>query len=220
MKRLAIAGTLIVVCAAGCGKSEEQAQADELAKGAEQIAKGAEQVAAGAQGAGDAAQQGMQQMMQGLQQMAAGAQGNTKAVDFELLKALVPEFSGWTRSDVKGQQVSMGITVSSAEARYRKDDASIKLEIIDTSLNQMILAPFMMFAKAGYEERSDTGYKKGMTLAGHPGFETWERDGDAEVNLLVNKRFIVHTDGSGLATVEPARALAQAVDLSRLAALK
>lgn len=163
-------------------------------------------------------------MMQGLQQMTeAGKQGGAavKLVDYELLKSLLPELGGWERSGAKGQQMTMGISVSTAEAHYKKGDASMKLEITDTSFSQMMLAPFMMFARAGYEEKSDDGYKKGITLAGYPGFETWEKGNkDAEIHLLVGERFLVGVEASGVDNPESARALAQAVNLSKLASLK
>jgi hypothetical protein len=162
-------------------------------------------------------------MMQGLQQMtdAQGKQGNVTLVDYEVLKGLVPELGGWERSDVKGQQVTMGISVSSAEARYAKGDASMKLEIVDTSFSQIVLAPIMMFARSGYEEKSDDGYKKGITLGGVPGFESWEKGNrDAEVHLLVGGRFLVNVEANDVDNPEAARALAQAVDLKKLAGLK
>jgi hypothetical protein len=228
MRRLVFTGALFIgIAAASCGKSAEQTQAEQAAQqaaaGAQQAAAGAQQAAQGAANAATAAQQGMAQMMQGLQQMsqAANAGGPVKVVDYEVLKGLIPEYKGWERSGVKGKTATMGVTVSSAEGRYEKDGQNIKLEIVDTSFNQMILAPFMMFARAGYEERSDDGYKKGMTLAGHPGFESFEKNGrDAEVHLLVANRFLVNAEGSGVESPEPVRALVQTVDLGKLAGLK
>lgn len=222
MKRMLIVGTLMLAVTAACGKSEQQKQAEATAAAAQQMADGAKKMAEGAQGAAEGAQQGMAQMMQGLQQMAQGAQGaGTQPVDYEKLKELIPELSGWERSDVKGQQTSMGISVSMAEAHYTKGESSLKLEITDTSFSKLVLAPFMMFARAGFSERSDDGYKKGITLAGYPGFETWEKGSKhGEVNLLVADRFIVNADGRDVENTEPAKQLAQAIDLKKLSTLK
>lgn len=221
MKRVLVIGTLVLAVAAACGKSAEQKQAEETAAAAKQMAEGAQKMAEGAQGAAAGAEQGMAQMMQGLQQMAQGAQGSTQPVDYEKLKELIPELSGWERSGVKGQQTSMGISVSTAEARYQKGDASLKLEITDTSFSKMVLAPFMMFARAGYSERSDDGYKKGMTLEGFPGFESWEKNSkNGEVHLLVADRFIVNAEGQDVDSTEPAKQLIQAIDLKKLSTLK
>ncbi len=221
MKRVLVVGILVLAVTAACGKSPEQKQAEETAAAVKQMADGAQKMAEGAQGAAAGAEQGMAQMMQGLQQMAQGAQGNTQPVDYEKLKELIPELSGWERSGVKGQQTTMGISVSTAEARYTQGDASLKLEITDTSFSKMVLAPFMMFARAGYSERSDDGYKKGMTLAGFPGFESWEKNSkNGEVHVLVADRFIVNAEGQDVDSTEPAKQLIQAIDLKKLSTLK
>jgi hypothetical protein len=163
----------------------------------------------------DQAQQGMQQMMEGLQQM---QQAQTTPVDYQVLEGFVPEFSGWERSEVTGQQVKSVVSVSNASATYTNGGASLELEITDTSLSQLLLAPFTMMTQVGYEEVSDEGYTRAITLAGYPGFEKWENaGGDAEVSLLVANRFIVRAEGSGLENTEPARQLVQAVDLATLA---
>src|SRR4051812_16275344 len=105
MKRILIVGTVVLTGAAACGKSPEQ-------KAAEQTTAAAQQAAQGAQQAAQSATQGVAQMMQGLQQMAGRATANNgqpmTVIDYEKLKDLIPEYSGWERSDVKGSQNSMG----------------------------------------------------------------------------------------------------------------
>ncbi|MCC7008093.1 MAG: hypothetical protein IT184_04705 [Acidobacteria bacterium] len=217
MRRSLFLVTLFAGCLSACGGSSSSDSARP-----ESGASSAQPSSGQAQGS-PSVEKGFEQMMQGVQQMAdaQGRGGQTKLVDYEVLKGLLPDLSGWERSGAKGQQVSMGISLSSAEAHYAKGDASMKLEIIDTNFSQMVLAPFMMFARAGYEEKSDDGYKKGMTLGGYPGFESWEKGNrDAEVHLLVGDRFMVNVEANGVDNAEPARALAQAVNLSKLAGLK
>ena len=94
-------------------------------------------------------------------------------------------------------------------------------EINDTALNQLILAPLSMFLAAGYQERSDDGYKKSVTLSGYPGYEEWQKnDKHAELTVLVDKRFMVKADGSRVDSPDVVRAFVEAVDLKRLAAVK
>jgi hypothetical protein len=200
---------------AACGGSQPVPPADSSPQPSTSAPSGSE--------AQPSVQQGFEQMMQGIQQMAnaQGKPGSAKLVDYEVLKGMLPELNGWERTGAKGQQVSMGISVSSAEAQYTKGDASMKLEIIDTSFSQMVLAPFMMFARAGYEEKSDDGYKKGITLGGHPGFESWEKSNrDAEVHVVVGERFLVNVEANNVDNPEAPRALAQAVDFGKLAGMK
>jgi hypothetical protein len=144
-----------------------------------------------------------------------------KAVDFEQLVALLPEAQGWSRSAPRGEEISMGIPMSRAQAGYERDESSIDLEITDSAFNQVFLAPLATYLASGYSERTTEGYRKAAPVSGHPAFETWNRDARrAEVIIVVSNRFVVQATGLNLDNAEPVRALAQAVDFSQLAAMK
>ena len=146
---------------------------------------------------------------------------SVKAVAFEELVALLPEPAGWTRGKPRGEQISMGMDMSRAHGDYQKGEASIDLEITDSSFNQLFLGPMTAYLAAGYSERTTDGYRKASPIGGHPAFETWNGDSRrAEVFVVVGNRFVVQATGHNVDNAEPVRALAQAVDLSRLAALK
>ena len=143
------------------------------------------------------------------------------AVDFERLIALLPETTGWTRSVPRGEQVSMGVPVSFARAKYERGDGSVDLEITDSSFNQLILSPLTVFLGAGFSERTSDGYTKSAPISGHPGFEKWNHDAArAEVAVIVGNRFIVRGTGHNIENVDPVRAIVSAVDFSRFAQLK
>lgn len=221
MRTRFVIGTIALATTLGCGgasntakPADQPAQTGQQSAGAQQSAQGAQQTAQGAQQAA----QGLQQMAQGFQNMAQGA---AKPVDYEQLKAVIPEIGGWTRNNLKGQQMNMPFAISRAEARYAKGESSMDIEITDSALNQLILAPFTMFLAAGYEERSDDGYKKAMRIAGHPAFESWEKDGKrAEVTVVVANRFVVAAKGRDVDSTEPVRKLIEAIDIGKLAAIK
>jgi hypothetical protein len=207
-----ILGCAVAIVVASCGGSKPATDATATSTPAPAAAPSATPSAAT-----DPAK-AMQQLGQAFQQM--GKQ-TTPAVDFEHLVALLPEFSGWTRSKPKGEQQSMGITMSRAHAEYEKGESSIELEIVDSSFNQLVLTPLSMYLAAGFSERSTDGYKKATPLAGHPGFESWENDAKrAEVTVVVANRFIVHGTGRSVDSAAPVKALVQSVDLGKLAALK
>jgi hypothetical protein len=146
---------------------------------------------------------------------------SAKAVAFEELMALLPEPAGWTRGKPRGEQISMGMDMSRAHGDYEKGESSIDLDIIDSSFNELFLAPLTTYLVKGYSERSNDGYRKASPVGGHPAFETWNSDSRrAEVFVVVGNRFVVQATGHNVDSAEPVRALAQAVDLSRLAALK
>jgi hypothetical protein len=149
------------------------------------------------------------------------AQSSAKAVDYESLKALLPEMDGWTRTDPKGEQVSMPVSHSRAEAHYRRDASEIELEISDTALNQLLLAPISMFLQSGYAERSDDGFTRARKIANQPGFEEWNAASHhAEVTAVAGGRFVVRATGDGVASIDPVRALVESVDMAKLVALK
>jgi len=221
IKQMVIAG-LVVVSLAGCGKSADQKKAEDAAKkieeGAKTMQQGADQMAKSAQDSSNQMAQGLQQMAQGFQQMAQGA---TRAVDYEQLKALLPDVDGWTRSDTKGEQLSMPVSYSRGETRYQKDASRIELEIVDSAMNQLLLAPVSMFLSSGYSERSDDGFKRASKIGGMPGMEEWNTNSKhAEVTAVVANRFIVSAKGNDVASLDPVRKIVESVNFSKLAALK
>lgn len=228
MKRmLIIAGIAIAAASAACVQSEQQKQAaQQAAAGAQQAAAGAQQAAQGAQQAAAGAQQASQAMAQGLQQMAQGlgqaAQAGAKAVPYESLNELVPEFSGWQRTAPKGKTNSaMGMSMSSTEANYTNGDQRITLEITDTALSPIILMPITMMTKAGFEERSDDGYKKASPIGAYPGYEEWDKSSKhGEVTMIVADRFVVNADGRNVPSTDVVKQLVQAVNAAKLATLK
>src|SRR5262245_73365 len=171
--------SLVLVTGAACGGSQKATET-KPADAKQQPSSSPQQPAGGGAAAPGQAQatpgSGSQQAMQGLQQLAQGLQqmskNTAKPVDFEELKALLPDISGWTKSDVHGeQQTAMGMSQSNAKAKYTKGDSTIQIEITDSTMNQLILAPMAMFLATGYEEKSDDGYKKATQVGGYPGFE-------------------------------------------------
>jgi hypothetical protein len=196
-----------VACGGGSDDSKEAATSDAgtSSSGAPAGAQTPDQAAAAAQ-----------QMLGQLGQM---AQQQAKVVDYTLLKPLVPELSGWTRSEPKGETVSMGMSISTVKADYEKGESSMDLEITDTAFTQALILPFRM--AASFSQRSDDGYKQGVTISGAPGWEEWRKEGGyGELSLLVGDRFIVNVKGNNLTNIDPAKQLAQAIDLGKLAALK
>ena len=232
MNRRLVVGMLVVLLGAGCGGSSNQkatetkpaasagtnASANQPANASAGANAGASAGSAqAAQGAQQAAQ-GLTQMMQGLQQM---SKNTAKPVDSDDLKTLMPDIAGWTKGDVHGEMVSMGISQSSAKAKYSKGDSTLELEITDSTMNQLLLAPFAMFIASGYQEKSDDGYKKAVQIGGFPGFEEWEKGAKhGSATAVVNNRFIVAANAHDVDGPDAARAAVEAVNLTKLAGMK
>jgi hypothetical protein len=230
MNRRVVVGALVVLLGAGCGGSSNQTATEtKPAAGAGSNASANQPAnananagasagsAQAAQGAQQAAQ-GLTQMMQGLQQM---SKNTAKPVDSDDLKTLMPDIPGWTKGEVHGEMVSMGISQSNAKATYTKGDSSLELEITDSTMNQLLLGPMAMFLASGYQEKSDDGYKKAVQIGGFPGFEEWEKGAKhGSATAVVNNRFIVVANAHGVDGPDAARAAVEAVNLNKLAGMK
>ena len=213
---------ITLMAAAACGPSAEQKQAEEAAKAAAEAAKAA----------GAAAQTGAAQMAQGAEAMAKGfealakgmtgaATGKVDVLPFEKLGEAFPEVGGWKRSAVTGKSSTMPFAMSESEATYENGDTSVRLEVVDTALNQLLLAPLSMFLVQNYSERSSDGYKKGTTFKGHPAFEEFDSSSKrGELTVVIDKRFIVHARGRNVSDVAPARAVLDKMDFGKLTAAK
>ena len=225
MKRLAAGCLLAAVMAGGCGKSEEQKQAEQQAAAAQQLAKAVgEQAKTAEQGAKEAAK-GLEQFAKGLEgMMAGGAAGDVKPVDpvsFRDLQALFPDLDGWDKGKPEGERMTQPVSFSQAEVRYRKGDSSISLKIVDSGFNRLLLAPFAMFLTAGYEKETSSGYEKSTLVNAQPGWEKWQTERkDGELNALVNKRFLVNIEGRDVDDIKVLHDVAGRIDMVKLAAMK
>lgn len=208
---LVLVATAFAASACGGGKKTEEAQtpAQETAKqtgsGLEQMAKGFEQMAKSAEEA-----------TKSLEQHAP-----VDPVSFRDLQTVLPSVAGWEMGKPKGEKMTSPVPFSKSEASYERDDARVQVEIMDSGFNQMLIAPAMMMLAAGYERETDSGYEKGTKVGAYPAFERWDSDGrNGELNVVVNKRFIVKVEGNNIADPKVLREFAQAADLAKLAAMK
>jgi hypothetical protein len=142
-------------------------------------------------------------------------------VAFERLVGLIPELSGWTRTPPHGLSSTAGIPLSEATAEYTRADSTIKLEIMDSGYNDLILAPLSTMLGPTYSERSPEGMREYKAVAGSPGFESWRNDvSEGDVTVVVAGRYVITARGLKVPDLEPVRALVRAIDLAALAALR
>lgn len=157
---------------------------------------------------------GMEQMAQGFQQL---TQGSAKPVDFEQLITVLNDVDGWERSEPRGEQMNMPVSYSTAEARYQKGESQVYVQIQDSALSQLLIAPFSMFLRSGFEERSSDGYKRYAEFNGYPGLEEWKtRQNNGEVTVIVDKRFIVTARGTDVDSLDPVKGVLRSLGLNKL----
>lgn len=220
--------TLLPLClAVACGQSEAEKQAEQIREGVEQMAKGAEDVARTVgENAAQQAQEGGKQMAQGLEQLAKGlgqlATGKepVEPVSFRALYDYFPDVTGWEKSRPTGERLTAPVRFSQAKVTYTRGEARIEASITDSGFNGLLVAPYVMMLKAGYERETEDGYERSTKVGGQPGWEKWEKGGRGEVNAFVGERYLVQLEGRNLEDAKPLHALADAARLDALADLK
>jgi hypothetical protein len=215
--------------AAACGKSAAEKQAEEAAAQAAKAAEAATQMAEAATKAGEAAgkdmAKGMEDFAKAMSGMAgafAGGDGKlVEPVTFQALQTTLPEVSGWEMRKPRGQRMTAPVPFSESEARYTKGDSRVDVKVVDSGFAPLLIAPWSMMLAAGYSRETSEGYEKAVTVQGQPAFEKWNSERkDGELNILVNKRFLVTIDGNDIASTETLHEFAGRIELEKLTALK
>ena len=144
-----------------------------------------------------------------------------KTVGYSQLQAFFPTIAEWTKGEADGNDVTVGMSISTAQVTYTKGDSSVVLEITDTAMNQLVVGQVAAMIKSVNIEQPANGYRKASTVAGFPAIEEWDADTkSAELTVIVAGRFIVKANANDVSDIKPARAVIDAVDLKKLAALK
>lgn len=133
------------------------------------------------------------------------------------LRASVPEFRGWTRGDMTAQEGTAPERSTHVVVTFTRGSERMELEIADTGGAPRAIESLEDIAGSPTNRSVANGYFKGTTIAGFPAVESWNTvDKLGELSVLIRRRYIIHVAGSGLADATPMRALAEAVDTSRL----
>ncbi len=139
------------------------------------------------------------------------------------LKTLLPEsLSGYPRKKFSiGNQFMADVAM--AEAEYENEDGNIiSLSIIDgagETGSAMIALSRLGFAR-DFEEQTNTGYRKSITINGYKAIEEVEKDEyddseDSKIDVMVANRFIVSLEGNNVALQKIKKAIDE-LDLKTL----
>jgi hypothetical protein len=78
-----------------------------------------------------------------------------------------------------------------------------------------------MMLASGYSRETSEGYEKAVTVKGQPAFEKWNSERkDGELNILVEKRFLVTIDGNDIDSTKTLHDFVSKMDFGKLAGLK
>lgn len=163
-----------------------------------------------------------------MREMAAQAEemeknGPVETVDFRALKELLPVAAdGLPRKEASGEKNgAAGFTYSTAKGEYANEDQSetIELTIIDGGGSPMMMG-LAAWSMMEVDKESDGGYERTTKMDGNKAYEKYENEGKSgEVNVLVNKRFVVSAKGRGVSMDKIKDAL-KAIDLDKLSSMK
>ncbi len=203
-----------VIVAWACGRTPEQHAVEQAQQQARQAQRDV------SQGASDVAK-GFQAMASGMAEAAQATQHAVEPVGVRDLQGLFPDSGGWEKEPPKGEKMTSPVPFAQATITYRRGNSHIEGKIVDSGFNELIIAPMSMLLAAGYEKENGDGYEKAVKLGPYPGWEKWNRRGrNGELSALVNKRFIVSYEGSGLDDTKVLYDLLRKTDLAKLAAIK
>ena len=163
-----------------------------------------------------------QKRADGLQKGAEGAaRGLVEPVSVKELIALLPAPAGWQRERPTGERLTAPVHFADAMVRLMKGDATVTAKITDSALNQVLVEPLATLIAGHHERGSSHEYEKAVTVGDAPGFEKWDsKTKSGNLTAIVNKRFIVEIDGSGIDDPKVLHELLDKIDLVKLADLK
>lgn len=201
-------------------KSKEEKAAEEAAKQMEAASKQMQEAAkSGTASMGDA-MAAMGAAVSG----AANAGKKVETVDYQELKALLPEsLPGMKRTDATGEKTSaMGMQVSQAEGQYSSDQgASTSIKITDIgSMTGLAGMAAYAWARVDIDREGDNGYEKTSTFNGYKSHEKYNRaNKSGELSVLVADRFVVAVDGNNV-DMDAIKSALGKVDLGKLNSMK
>ena len=228
-KLFTVAAALVLVGSIACGKSEAEKQAELAAVEAQKAAEAAQRVTEAAgkatEAAGEEMAKGMGDFAKAMQGMAgamAGTDGKTvEVVSFQSLETTLPQVPGWTMEKPRGERMTAPIAHSRTETSYSKGEATVDVEVVDSGFAAMLVAPWSMMLATGFSRESSDGYEKAVSVNGQPAFEKWSSDRkDGELNILVNKRFLVSIEGNDIADTKVLHDIAGKMDFAKFSTLK
>lgn len=228
---------VVMLLAAGCGKSAEEQAKEDAAKAQEdaanQLADAGKQMEQAAKEMEDALKKGGQGMADAMARMgmavggavgeaAKSVGGAVEPVDFRELKALLPEGIGaMKRKSAEGEKSGgFGLMVSHAEASYAGDGGTMELKISDPGSLSGLASMAAMWMNLELDKETDTGYEKSGTANGRRFHEKYDKSTKSgEYTVIVGNRFMVEIKGRGIDMPTMKKAVEQ-VNFAKLEAMK
>lgn len=211
--------TLILSCG-GESKSDDKSS-DKINEGLEKLSEGlgekAKEASKEIEGGLAGAMSQLEKSLEGL-----GEEGvvKKKPVNFRKLKELLPEDTdGYSRSNYEGESNGMaGFSVSTAKAKYSKDDQIIDVELIDAGGLGAAMMGMAAWSLVEVDKESDNGFERTTTYKGNKAFEKCNRK-RCEFSVFVAKRFVMTLKGRNV-EMDELHDLADEIGIRNLESMK
>ena len=148
-------------------------------------------------------------------------EGPKEVVDAKLLKELLPaDADGMPRKEASSEKTgAMGFNISTAEGRYRENDSSIEVNIIDAAGTGALMG-MAAWSMIDMDKENEDGYEKTTTYKDHKAFEKYNtKNKDGEMAVIVASRFMVTVRGNNV-EMSKIKATLDNIDLGKLEDLK
>lgn len=200
---LLIAGLVIATLLTACGGKEEKEEQDNASVSTTGAVAALKEVAAQAE-----------EMQKN---------GPVETVDFRQLKDLLPaDADGLSRKEATGEKTgAMGFNVSTARGEYTNGDGSerIEVDIVDAGGTGALMG-LAAWSMIDIDKETANGYERTAKMGNYKTYEKYDNDGkNGEINILVNKRFVVTAKGNGV-SMDKIKATLEDIDLAKLETIK
>ncbi len=155
------------------------------------------------------------------------AQKGPAVVPVATLQTLAPTLDGWTRAPLGGSVVPISEEsgYSFAEANYTNGAMKVRVTIGDTvGVDDCLLALAAMVTvlPPGYSEKLPPATSiSRFEFSGYQAASKWNSEKtEGEFSVVVNGRFVVKAEGSGIDSVDTLRDIVSKIDLKKLSELK
>ena len=144
----------------------------------------------------------------------SGPAAGVTVVPHTTLETFLPNLPGWERLEPRGETDTTE-SVSRVTVDYEKPPSTLSFEFMDSSMNPDVLALINEAIKGQNPEMTP------MMLKGFPGAEEWTPESmRGSVHVLVGGRFMVVVTGETMPDLASIRAVAETIDLAKMASLK
>lgn len=144
-----------------------------------------------------------------------------EVVDAKLLKELLPaDADGMPRKEASSEKTgAMGFKISTAEGRYKDENSSIEVNIIDAAGTGALMG-MAAWSMIDMDKENEDSYEKTTKYKDNKAFEKYNsKNKDGEMAVIVASRFIVTVKGNNV-SMDKIKATLDDIDLGKLEDLK